>query len=162
MQARLAEHESVMGAVQMSVDNLEPGDRERYEKLAVFLDDEPIPIKTLEVLWQVKIFVTFTENYLLTWKNICSKVDKYEVEDTMNTFLKKCLASCEADSTRDSLVYTLHDLQLDYLKNKLRDDPEREKHLHRQFVEEYFRQTCERCLDYVQMATRSSCLIINF
>ena len=83
-------------------------------------------------------------------------MDKYEVEDTMNTFLKKCLASCEADSTRDSLVYTLHDLQLDYLKNKLRDDPEREKHLHRQFVEEYFRQTCERCLDYVQMATRSS------
>ena len=53
-----------MGAVQMSVDNLEPGDRERYEKLAVFLDDEPIPIKTLEVLWQVKIFVTFTENNL--------------------------------------------------------------------------------------------------
>ena len=145
MQARLAEHESVMGAVQMSVDNLEPGDRERYEKLAVFLDDEPIPIKTLEVLWQVKIFVTFTENNLVL-KNICSKVDKYEVEDTMNTFLKKCLASCEADSTRDSLVYTLHDLQLDYLKNKLRDDPEREKHLHRQFVEEYFRQTCKRCL----------------
>ena len=66
VQARLAEHESVMGAVQMSVDNLEPGDRERYEKLAVFLDDEPIPIKTLEVLWQVKIFVTFTENNLLT------------------------------------------------------------------------------------------------
>ena len=65
MQAGLAEHESVMGAVQMSVDNLEPGDRERYEKLAVFLDDEPIPIKTLEVLWQVKILVTFIENNLL-------------------------------------------------------------------------------------------------
>ena len=78
-------------------------------------------------------------------------MDKYEVEDTMNTFLKKCLASCEADSTRDSLVYTLHDLQLDYLKNKLRDDPEREKHLHRQFVEEYFRQTCKRCLTNLTM-----------
>ena len=107
------EHDSVMGAVQMSVDNLDSEDKEKYEKLAVFLDDDPIPIKTLEILWNV---------------------DKYEVEDTMNTFLKKCLASCEADSTKDSLVYTLHDLQLDYLKNKLRDDPDRERLLHRDFV----------------------------
>ena len=37
------EHESVMGAVQMSVDNLDKPDQEKYEKLAVFLDDEPIP-----------------------------------------------------------------------------------------------------------------------
>ena len=112
------EHESVMGAVQMSVDNLDEADKDKYEKLAVFLDDDPIPIKTLEILW---------------------KVDKYEVEDTMNNFLKKCLVSCEADSTKDSLVYTLHDLQLDYLKNKLRDDPDKEKALHKDFVEEYLR-----------------------
>ena len=113
------EHESVMGAVQMSVDNLEAADKEKYEKLAVFLDDDPIPIKTLEILWGV---------------------DKYEVEDTMNTFLKKCLAVCEADSSRDSLVYTLHDLQLDYLKNRLRDDPDRERVLHRDFVEAYLKR----------------------
>ena len=56
-----------MGAVQMSVDNLDEADKDKYEKLAVFLDDDPIPIKTLEILW---------------------KVDKYEVEDTMNNFLK--------------------------------------------------------------------------
>ena len=36
------EHESGMGAVQMSVDNLDKPDREEYKKLAVFLDDEPI------------------------------------------------------------------------------------------------------------------------
>ena len=113
------EHESVMGAVQMSVDNLEAADKEKYEKLAVFLDDDPIPIKTLEILWGV---------------------DKYEVEDTMNTFLKKCLAVCEADFSRDSLVYTLHDLQLDYLKNRLRDDPDRERVLHRDFVEAYLKR----------------------
>ena len=113
------EHESVMGAVQMSVDNLEPGDKEKYEKLAVFLDDDPIPIKTLEILWSV---------------------DKYEVEDTMNTFLKKCLASCEADSSHDSLVYTLHDLQLDYLKTRMKDDPVAERKLHEDFVNEYFRK----------------------
>ena len=114
-----SEHESVMGAVQMSVDNLDPGDKEKYEKLAVFLDDDPIPIKTLETLWDV---------------------DKYEVEDTMNTFLKKCLASCEADSSQDTLVYTLHDLQLDYLKTKMRDDPVAERKLHEDFVNEYFRK----------------------
>ena len=103
----------------MSVDNLEAADKEKYEKLAVFLDDDPIPIKTLEILWNV---------------------DKYEVEDTMNTFLKKCLAICEADTIKDSLVYTLHDLQLDYLKNRLRDDPDRERILHRDFVEAYLRR----------------------
>ena len=113
------EHESVMGAVQMSVDNLEKSDQEKYEKLAVFMDDDPIPSKTLEILWNV---------------------DKYEVEDTMNIFLKKSLAMCEVDTTQDTLVYTLHDLQLDYLKTKLRDDPEKERILHEEFVSEYLRR----------------------
>ena len=113
------EHESVMGAVQMSVDNLDKPDQEKYEKLAVFLDDEPIPSKTLEILWDV---------------------DKYEVEDTMNTFLKKSLAMCEVDTTHDTMVYTLHDLQLDYLKTRLRDEPEKEKLLHENFVSQYLRR----------------------
>ena len=122
------EHESVMGAVGMSVDNLEAADKEKYEKLAVFLDDDPIPVKTLEILWNV---------------------DKYEVEDTMNTFLKKSLACCEADSNRDSLVYTLHDLQLDYLKNRLKDDPDIEKELHRNFAEAYLKRVNNKWHDMI-------------
>ena len=107
-----------MGAVGMSVDNLDEADRQKYEQLAVFLDDDPIPTKTLEILWDT---------------------DRYDVEDTMNRFLKKSLAMCEVDREGE-LVYTLHDLQLDYLKTRLRDDPAKEQKLHEQFVSQYLRR----------------------
>ena len=123
--------ESVMGAVGMSVENLEEGDRMKYQQLAVFLDDDSIPAKTLEILWDT---------------------DRYDVEDTMNRFLvflpilllstrflKKCLAMCEVDREGE-LVYSLHDLQLDFLKTRLRDDPEKERSLHEQFVSQYLRR----------------------
>jgi len=110
------EHDSVMGAVQMSVDHLSPSDRKKYSDLAVFLDDVPIPTAVLEVLWGV---------------------DRYEVEDTMARLIKKSLAVSEYDPTTDSYIYNVHDLQLDYLKNLLRDDPTSEKDLHRSLVEQY-------------------------
>ena len=69
-----ARQESVMGAIGMSVENLDEADRQRYLVLAVFLKDDPIPAKTLEILWDA---------------------DRYEVEDTMSRFLKKSLAMCE-------------------------------------------------------------------
>jgi hypothetical protein len=46
-------------------------------------------------------------------------VDKYEVEDTMALLSKKSLALAEYDPASDGYVYSLHDLQLDYLKNML-------------------------------------------
>jgi hypothetical protein len=113
-----ARQESVLGAVGMSVDNLEEADRLKYQQLAVFLDDDPIPGRTLQVLWDV---------------------DRYEVEDTMTRFLKKSLAMCEVDRAGE-LVYTLHDLQLDYLKTGLRSEPEKEQKLHEQFVTAYLRR----------------------
>ena len=114
------QHESVLGAVGMSVENLDRADQQRYEKLAVFMDDDPVPTKTLEILWNV---------------------DRYEVEDTMNTFLQKSLAMCEVNpADPDQLLYTLHDLQLDYLKTRLRDEPEKERQLHERFVLEYLRR----------------------
>ena len=113
-----ARQESVMGAIGMSVENLDQADRQRYLDLAVFLEDDPIPARTLEILWDA---------------------DRYEVEDTMSRFLKKSLAMCEAGHAGE-MVYTLHDLQLDFLKTRLRDDPEKEQRLHEHFVNQYLRR----------------------
>ncbi len=67
-------------------------------------------------------------------------MDRYEVEDIMTEFLKKSLAQSEFNPDLDSYVYSIHDLQLDYLKGQLREDPEREKKLHQHFLEQYFRR----------------------
>ncbi len=45
----------------------------------------------------------------------------------MTEFCRKSLAVSEYDMTLDSYVYTIHDLQLEYLKSQLRDDEEKEK-----------------------------------
>ena len=55
------------------------------------------------------------------------EMEREEVEDIMDEFLKKALASSEFDPVLDSYVYSIHDLQLDYLKNQLqrKEDIER-------------------------------------
>ena len=45
----------------------------------------------------------------------------------MTEFCRKSLAMSEYDMTLESYVYTVHDLQLEYLKIQLRDDEEKEK-----------------------------------
>ena len=45
----------------------------------------------------------------------------------MTEFCRKSLAASEYDMTLESYVYTIHDLQLEYLKSQLRDDEEKEK-----------------------------------
>jgi hypothetical protein len=54
-------------------------------------------------------------------------MDMFEVEDVMTAFLRKSLAQSEFDQTLDSYVYSVHDLQLDFLKSQLKEDEEREK-----------------------------------
>jgi hypothetical protein len=92
-----------------------------YLQLAVFLDDDPIPAAALEMLWGV---------------------EKYEVEDTMALLSKKSLALAEYDPVSDGYVYSLHDLQLDYLKNMLTS--EEEQAMHRALVEKYFARVAFR------------------
>ncbi len=46
-------------------------------------------------------------------------LNKFDVEDLMDTLLKKSLAECDYDQTLESYVYHIHDLQLDYLKSQL-------------------------------------------
>ena len=95
--------------------------RQKYLQLAVFLDDDLIPAAALEMLWGV---------------------DKYEVEDTMAMLSKKSLALAEYNPLSDGYVYSLHDLQLDYLKNMLA--PAEEQAMHRALVEKYFRRAAYR------------------
>ncbi len=56
--------------------------------------------------------------------------NRYEVEDIMTEFLKKCLAASEYDAQLQSYVYSLHDLHLDYLKAQLRKDTDSERVSH--------------------------------
>ena len=46
-------------------------------------------------------------------------MNKFEVEDVMDEFLKKSLTQSDFDVNLDSYVYHIHDLQLDYLKSQL-------------------------------------------
>ena len=43
--AQTYQHNSVMDAVMLSVENLEPGLKAKYKQLAIFLDDVVIPTK---------------------------------------------------------------------------------------------------------------------
>ena len=45
----------------------------------------------------------------------------------MTEFCRKSLATSEYDMTLDCYVYTVHDLQLEYLKSLLKDDEDIEK-----------------------------------
>ncbi len=56
----------------------------------------------------------------------------------MTEFCRKSLAASEYDMTLESYVYTIHDLQLEYLKSQLRDDEEKEKvNLEFDFVKDF-------------------------
>lgn len=68
---------------------------------------------------------------LLIYLHTCSQVlttywslDQVEVEDLMTEFTKKSLANSEFDPDLDSTVFTIHDLQLDYLKSVSQGDRE--------------------------------------
>ena len=52
----------------------------------------------------------------------------------MTEFCRKSLASSVYDMTLEGYVYTVHDLQLEYLKSQLRDDEEKEKVTDQSFV----------------------------
>ncbi len=62
-------------------------------------------------------------------------MDMFEVEDIMTEFLRKSLAQSEFDPVLDSYVYSVHDLQLDFLKTQLKEDEEKERDLHRKVLQ---------------------------
>lgn len=60
-----------------------------------------------------------------------------EVEDIMKDFVRKSMAVEEYDSIKKTYYYSIHDLQLDYLKYQLVTDSKSEKELHQRLLERY-------------------------
>ena len=69
-------------------------------------------------------------------------MDEYEVEDMMTEFLKKSLAQSEFDPILDRYVFSIHDLQLEYLKSQIdaSQDSNAEQELHKHFLDQYFKK----------------------
>lgn len=60
-------------------------------------------------------------------------VTKWKAEDIMRNFVRKSLEVEEYVADRASFKYSLHDLQLDYLKTRMSLDPIKEKVRHSHF-----------------------------
>ena len=89
-------HSSLFRAIQVSVDALDPTDRERYLALAVLLEDTPAHRTIQQTLWNV---------------------DKDEALETAEQFVSLSLAQRDGDSG----AIRLHDLQLDYVRAQYAD-----------------------------------------
>ncbi|EDV19902.1 uncharacterized protein TRIADDRAFT_32738 [Trichoplax adhaerens] len=102
-------------AISMSVDNLDPELRQQYEQLAVFESNVKIPASVLAILWDK---------------------DEAFVEDDMDELASKSLAKIYPRhyyDTNKMMVYGIHDLQMDFLKEQCPDLPA----LHRKLIERY-------------------------
>jgi WD40 repeat protein len=85
---------SLLAAIQVSVDSLEPGYRTKYLDLAVFQPDVPLPEAVFQTLWHT---------------------DADSVADVVDAWVAASLAN------RGDAGVTLHDLQMDYV-HKLATD----------------------------------------
>ncbi|ODN02648.1 Apoptotic protease-activating factor 1 [Orchesella cincta] len=114
--ARSYEHESIVDAISLSIESLSDTYRNYYYDFALFQDDVGIPCAVLMTLWNLK---------------------RYEVEDIMKDFVRKSMAVEEYDSNKKTYYYSIHDLQLDYLKYQLIADSKCEKDLHERLMNRY-------------------------
>ena len=101
---------SLLAAIQVSVDMLEPHIRQRYLDFAVFPEDTPIPEKVLATLWAA------------------NGLDEFDTQDVIDELANRSLLQQDEDGQ-----ITLHDLQHDYLRAQANDL----LGLHRQFIESY-------------------------
>jgi WD40 repeat protein/transcriptional regulator with XRE-family HTH domain len=83
---------TLLRAVQVSVDALEPGDRERYLDLAVFPEDTPVPEAALQTFWGAE------------------GLKAYQVQDLADRFVARSLARRDERG-----CLSLHDLQHDFV-----------------------------------------------
>jgi hypothetical protein len=105
---------ALLKAIQVSVDALESGSGDRYEKLCVFPEDVAVPERVFETFW---------------------KADQYDVQATVDRWLDASLALRD-----DAGRIILHDLQLDYVRRLAGD---RILELHQQLVDRYG-EVCKR------------------
>ncbi|XP_023242711.1 apoptotic protease-activating factor 1-like isoform X2 [Centruroides sculpturatus] len=105
---------NLLQAIDISVKDLSEEMQDYYKLFAAFKEDIGIPNEVLEIQWDK---------------------DKFDVEDIMYEFNKKSLA--RIIENKNSHVYWIHDLHLDYLKENCKD----KQALHQNFVNQYL----EKC-----------------
>ncbi|XP_065279600.1 apoptotic protease-activating factor 1 isoform X5 [Emys orbicularis] len=105
------DYEALDEAMSMSVEMLNENFKDYYKDLSVLQKDVKVPTKVLCILWDME-----TE----------------EVEDILQEFVNKSLLFC--DRNGKSFHYYLHDLQLDFLTEKNRDQLQE---LHKKIVNQY-------------------------
>ncbi len=105
-------YENLLVALEVSVEALPDHERERYLDLAVFPEDEPIPLAALEAYWQPL------------------GLDEDDVADLAAALVDRSLAQWE-----DRGALRLHDLQHDYVRVRCGDKVA----LHRRFLTAYAR-----------------------
>jgi len=100
---------NLLAAISVSVEALAPAERDRYVELAVFDGREPT-VGAAQALW------------------LAVGLDELDVEELLDRFADRSLIQIEADGR-----FTLHDLQMDYVRHEVEDVP----HLHRRLLESY-------------------------
>lgn len=91
------DHPNLLRAIQVSIDNLQQVDKELYQEFAVFPEDTPIPIATLEILWAKA--------------NIDKQANKIGTKRAVDLFASRSLLQKDQNGN-----VTLHDLQMDYIR----------------------------------------------
>ena len=104
------DYPDLLRALEVSVDDLEPEQQERYLDLAVFSPGAAIPEETLRVLWEP------------------TGVDPDDAIDLIDLFVRRSLARWFAKGR-----IILHDLQTDYVRGRAADLPA----LHRRLLDAY-------------------------
>lgn len=143
---------SISEHVMSSVRNLEEPLRHQYQSLAVFLDHHDYnraKSERAEIKTTIRIGGQVTAENKLYYEQMCYKkgimlpyqvlmtywnMSAIEVEDTMDQFQKKSLASSEFDPTLQTLVFTMNSFIFGFYVAQL----ENEKELHRNFLHHYF------------------------
>ncbi|NXW18482.1 APAF factor, partial [Circaetus pectoralis] len=105
------DYEALDEAMSISVEQLNDNYKDYYKDLSVLPKDVKVPTKVLCILWDME-----TE----------------EVEDILQEFVNKSLLFC--DRNGKSFHYYLHDLQLDFLTEKNRNQLQE---LHKNIVNQY-------------------------
>ena len=100
---------SVMASIEVSLQQLRPAEREKYCDLAIFHKDEPIPLETLKVYWNV---------------------DLAEAQDAAILINNLSLGTLEAND-----AVRLHHLQVAYLREEA--GPSKLQQQHKQLLDRY-------------------------
>ncbi|XP_072002429.1 apoptotic protease-activating factor 1 isoform X2 [Engystomops pustulosus] len=108
------DYEALDEAMSMSVDRLEDDVKEYYNDFSVIEKDVKVPTQVLCILWDM---------------------ESEDVEDMLQEFVNKSLLYC--DRNGKSFLYYLHDLQLDFLTERNRNQLPA---LHAKLVSQYLKR----------------------